>query len=118
MLPVGAALAGVRFRSDTKLVMGWFGPRGLASVVFGLLAVEELAAAQLEVDLLAGIVTWTILFSVLAHGLSAEPIAKWYARRLSAAGDLVPESKDVPEIASRHSLAMGQRNDAPTAGQP
>ena len=42
MVPVAAALAGAGLRRDTVAFMGWFGPRGLASVVFTLIAVEEL----------------------------------------------------------------------------
>ena len=46
MVPVAAALAGAGLRRDTVAFMGWFGPRGLASVVFTLIAVEELHARR------------------------------------------------------------------------
>ena len=63
------------------LFVGWFGPRGLASVVFGLLALEDLAepAARPVVTVIA----FTVLLSVLAHGLSADPLAKRYGPRLT-----------------------------------
>jgi hypothetical protein len=66
--------------------MGWFGPRGLASVVFTLLAFVRLEQAGRPIDTLEAVATWTILLSVPAHGLSAQPLAAWYARRLKAAG--------------------------------
>ncbi|MFN8482367.1 MAG: cation:proton antiporter [Anaerolineae bacterium] len=107
MLPVFLSLYGLNLRRDTRLLMGWFGPRGLASVVFGLLAVEDLRQAGLEAGLLASIVTWTILLSVLAHGLSAQPLAGWYARRLASAPSDLPELEDVPEVVRRQTLLAG-----------
>ena len=73
MLPVAAALAGVGLRRDTVAFMGWFGPRGLASVVFTLIAFEDLHGAGPIADAIVEIATWTILLSVVAHGLSAGP---------------------------------------------
>ncbi len=106
MLSVALAVWGLRFRRDTVGVMGWFGPRGLASVIFGLLAFDELTAASKEAGLLASIVTWTILLSVLAHGLSAQPLAAWYARRLKSAPRAAPELVDVPEIQVRNDVLL------------
>jgi NhaP-type Na+/H+ or K+/H+ antiporter len=106
MLPVALSLLGLRFRRDTVGVMGWFGPRGLASVIFGLLAFDELMAASREAELLASVVTWTILLSVLAHGLSAQPLSAWYARRLKRAPATAPEFVDVPEIQVRNDVLL------------
>ncbi len=106
MLPVALSQFRLHFRRDTVGVMGWFGPRGLASVIFGLLAVDELTAASKEAGLLAAIVTWTILLSVLAHGLSAQPLAAWYARRLKSAPAAAPELVDVPEIQVRTDVLL------------
>jgi NhaP-type Na+/H+ or K+/H+ antiporter len=86
MLPVALALRGTGLRPDTVALMGWFGPRGLASVVFTLLAYLSLTETGQPADLLVAIATWTILLSVLLHGLTARPVAAWYARRLGAAG--------------------------------
>ena len=63
------------------LFIGWFGPRGLASVVFGLLALEDLgeSAARPAITVIA----FTVLLSVLAHGLSADPLASRYGPRLT-----------------------------------
>ncbi|MCC3282534.1 MULTISPECIES: cation:proton antiporter [Arthrobacter] len=77
MLPVFLAMAGSGAGWQTKAFMGWFGPRGLASVVFGLLAYERgIPAAG---TLLATVVT-TVLLSVFAHGLSAAPLIAAYHR--------------------------------------
>jgi len=73
MLPVAIALVGSHLRPDTVAFIGWFGPRGLASVVFTLIAVESLNGAGVGPDTLTEVAVWTILFSVVAHGLSAGP---------------------------------------------
>jgi len=106
MLPVALSLLGLRFRRDTVGLMGWFGPRGLASVIFGILAFDSLTAASKETGLLASAVAWTILLSVLAHGLSAQPLAAWYARRLKDAPADAPELVDVPEIQVRSDVLL------------
>ena len=70
--------------------------RGLASVVFTLIAVEALHDAGPVADTIAEIATWTILLSVVAHGLSAAPFARAYGHRIEAAGD-IPELAKAPE---------------------
>jgi NhaP-type Na+/H+ or K+/H+ antiporter len=92
MIPVAVALIGAGLRRDTVLLMGWFGPRGLASVVFFLTGYLALQDAGQSVDTLTAAATWTILLSVFAHGLSANPLAALYARRLQNA------DRDVPEL--------------------
>ena len=106
MAPVALALFGLHLRRDTQALMGWFGPRGLASVVFALLAAHELRAANMEAQLLAAMAAWTILLSVLAHGLSAQPLAKWFARRLKSAPADAPEFLDVPEVQVRSDVLL------------
>ena len=112
MLPVAVSLVGLRFRRDTVGLMGWFGPRGLASVIFGLLAFDSLTGAEQEAGLLASVVAWTILLSVLAHGLSAQPLAAWYARRLKSAPAAAPELIDVPEIQVRNDVLLSTAKKA------
>ena len=102
MIPVAIALVGTRLRPDTKLMMGWLGPRGLASVVFMLMAYEAAKAAGIETGNLVTAASWTILLSVLLHGFSALPLANWYARRLETADPDAPELVDLPELATRH----------------
>ena len=73
---------GSRMRAYTVLFLGWFGPRGLASILFGLLVVEESGVAGADTIFL--VMGWTVLLSVLAHGVTAAPLARRYARRIAA----------------------------------
>jgi sodium/hydrogen antiporter len=107
MLPVAVVLLGTHLRAETVAVMGWFGPRGLASVVFTLLAFDQLQSAGRPVDTLLAIAVWTIALSVLAHGLSAQPIATWYAARLKARDEQLVELLDVPDVPERHTILGG-----------
>jgi sodium/hydrogen antiporter len=75
MLPVAVSLVGTEFDRSAMAFIGWFGPRGLASVIFALLALEDLHGAAEEV---AAVIALTVLLSVLAHGLSATPLARRY----------------------------------------
>lgn len=104
MLPVAVALWRTGLRRDTIALMGWFGPRGLASVVFTLLAYVAFEEAGRSIDTLFAVACWTILLSVLAHGLSAVPLSAWYARRLAQAGGSPAELVDMTELRSRRQL--------------
>lgn len=84
MLPVAIALAWSRFTLPSVLFIGWFGPRGLASVIFALIAVEELTPTD-ETRMIIGAVTVTVLLSVILHGLTAAPGADRYGRWVRAA---------------------------------
>lgn len=79
-LPVAVALAGSHLDPWTVAFVGWFGPRGLASVVFGIIATDSLPGAQ--GDTVVAAITLTVLLSVIAHGLTAAPLARRYARRV------------------------------------
>lgn len=83
MLPVALALAGSGLQRSTTAFMGWFGPRGLASVVFLIIASEELHLEELHEPVVETVV-WTITLSVLLHGLTAGPWSRRYARAISA----------------------------------
>jgi NhaP-type Na+/H+ or K+/H+ antiporter len=107
MLPVALALAGTKLRRDTVAFMGWFGPRGLASVVFTLLAFEGLHGTS-QAKGIAEVATWTILLSVLAHGLSARPFATRYAARLGRAPEGLPELATTTEADTRR-RTLGDR---------
>jgi NhaP-type Na+/H+ or K+/H+ antiporter len=82
MVPVGLALIGSGVDRATVVFIGWFGPRGLASVVFGLIAVDALAPPEGRVALAA--VTVTIAASVLLHGVTASPWARRYGAAAAA----------------------------------
>jgi NhaP-type Na+/H+ or K+/H+ antiporter len=78
MLPVWLSVTGSGLRADGKLFLGWFGPRGLASIVFAVIVLGEgLPGTQT----LSATVVCTVLLSILAHGLSANPLAARYGER-------------------------------------
>ncbi len=83
MLPVCLLLLGTSLAGRASWFLGWFGPRGLASVVFALLAVEELGP---QADTAVAVIVTTVLVSVFAHGLTAGPLASRYGGRASAHG--------------------------------
>jgi sodium/hydrogen antiporter len=83
MVPVALALIGSGTDRNTVLFVGWFGPRGLASLVFTLLALEEIGPAA---DGAVAVIGATVLLSVLAHGVSAAPLAARYGRSAAAHG--------------------------------
>jgi NhaP-type Na+/H+ or K+/H+ antiporter len=79
ILPVLVALVGDRLDWRSKLFVGWFGPRGLASVVFALIAMEDLHDSSGPVDVAVATIGLTVLASVLLHGLTAQPLVARYA---------------------------------------
>ena len=100
ILPVAIALLGSGARRQTVGFIGWFGPRGLASIVFAVLIVEEAQLPHTDTILLA---TYTTIgLSVLAHGLSAAPLARRYARWYEAhPHDRRPPMESTPVAAHR-----------------
>jgi NhaP-type Na+/H+ or K+/H+ antiporter len=80
MLPVALSLLRSGLDRETVLFIGWFGPRGLASVVFALLAVEELGETPVVAPSVAA-VSLTVLLSVVLHGVTAGPLGSAYVRR-------------------------------------
>jgi NhaP-type Na+/H+ or K+/H+ antiporter len=110
MLPVAVALIGSGARAPTVGFLGWFGPRGLASIVFAVIVVEEAHLPGTETILTATYVT--IGLSVLLHGLSAAPLARRYARWYEShtrSGVPVMESVATPAHRTRASLSSGRR---------
>jgi NhaP-type Na+/H+ or K+/H+ antiporter len=98
MLPTALALTGKGLHRPTLLFLGWFGPRGLASILFALLIVEE--ARFPHQDELMAITVVTVALSVLLHGLTAAPAARWYAA-LSASMTDGEEMRPVAEMPTR-----------------
>ncbi len=99
MVPVAVALVGSRLTATTVAFIGWFGPRGLASVVFGLIAFDSLHGSEANGVLAA--VTLTVLSSVVAHGLTASPLARRYGAHIAALARSAAERGPVPALASR-----------------
>jgi NhaP-type Na+/H+ or K+/H+ antiporter len=85
MLPVAVCLAGSRLGWRAVGMIGWFGPRGIASVLYLLLVVNELGLPGNERIL--SVIVLTVLLSVYLHGLSAVPLAGWYARNAPEEAD-------------------------------
>ena len=77
MVPVALSLLGTGLGAQTVVFVGWFGPRGLASVVFALIAYESLDAES-TVSTVIGVIAVTVTLSVLFHGVSAAPWARRY----------------------------------------
>jgi sodium/hydrogen antiporter len=116
MVPVALAMVGTGARRPTVAFLGWFGPRGLASIVFAVIIVDE--ADLPHTPLLLTTIFVTIGLSVLAHGLTASPLTARYARWYTAhPKDRVPalESGPAPEARwQRRGIHRGTRPRSPT----
>jgi NhaP-type Na+/H+ or K+/H+ antiporter len=100
MLPVALSLWGSGLRAQSVMFLGWFGPRGLASILFALLVIEEgrLASSQT----FEAVVMLTVALSTLLHGVSAYPLAKRYGAFVAGLGrDQHPEHEDALELPTR-----------------
>jgi NhaP-type Na+/H+ or K+/H+ antiporter len=78
MLPIFLSLTGSGESNASKLFLGWFGPRGLASIVFAIIVINENLPGG---ELMATVVATTVLLSLVAHGVTANPLARWIAGR-------------------------------------
>jgi sodium/hydrogen antiporter len=106
MLPVAVAMLGTRARRPTVAFLGWFGPRGLASIVFAVILIDDTELPHLHTLLLA--ITVTIALSVYAHGLTARPLTERYARWWSSHPHVaLPAMESVP--AAEHRLRVPSR---------
>jgi len=116
MVPVAASLVGSGLDRATVVLVGWFGPRGLASVVFGLIAYDALdreAANQV-----LGLVVVTVTLSVVAHGLTAGPFVARYGRFAATLVDLRPEHHATAPFRTRPSLEFRTPGTVPTGDRP
>jgi NhaP-type Na+/H+ or K+/H+ antiporter len=86
-ISIWLSLLGQRLQWQTVLFLGWFGPRGLATVVFVLVAIEELGTLD---PLVLDTLSVTVLASIALHGLSAAPMSRWLGR--------VDMAQDMPEM--------------------
>ena len=96
MLPVALSLLGARLDWPTVFFIGWFGPRGLASIVFALLALEDLHGLLEPIDKVVATIGLTVLLSVVFHGLTAQPLARRYSATHQA--DLEPGEHPEPAL--------------------
>ncbi|MDF1583803.1 MAG: cation:proton antiporter [Methyloprofundus sp.] len=98
IIPVALSLVGAKMNILSTLFLGWFGPRGLASILFLLLILEQ---GHIEhANIIATITLLTISLSIIAHGISAAPFARFYGKKVATMGkceEIVP----VQEIPTR-----------------
>lgn len=99
MLPVAVSLIGTRLSSATVIFMGWFGPRGLASIVLGLVYLEQESRLPGE-SIISMAVMATVLLSIFAHGFSTLPGIGVYARRIAMLDASAPEHLRVVDTKS------------------
>ena len=97
LLPVAIAMIGTRLKASSVLFLGWFGPRGLASIVLGLIFLERETQLSYSATIIQAVAA-TVLLSIFAHGLSALPGMKWYARKIEDLDENAPELQDVISI--------------------
>lgn len=104
MLPIALSLVGLGLRLPTIAFLAWFGPRGLASILFALFVLGETAIPSAP-TIMATVVT-TVLLSILLHGLSAAPAARWYGDMIKRVGEC-RETRAVSEMPTRVGKPMG-----------
>lgn len=101
MLGVAISVVGSQLQPVSVLFIGWFGPRGIASVVYGITILDEdnLSGS----DVLFNTMAVTVLLSIFAHGLTAFPGANWYGQKMSSKASSTPmrEMKSVSELPVR-----------------
>jgi NhaP-type Na+/H+ or K+/H+ antiporter len=113
MVPVALAMLRTGFARPTVLYVGWFGPRGLASIVFAGVVVEE---AIPSAEAITEVVLLTVAFSLVLHGVTAAWGARRYAawfERAAAADPTIPEAAELPEhgLRARSAPARGAHGE-------
>jgi sodium/hydrogen antiporter len=120
MLPVAIALLGTGARRPTIAFVGWFGPRGLASLVFALIVIHD--AHLPHVGTIVSVTYVTVGLSVLVHGVSAAPLTRRYVSWFeSHPADRRPVMESVPAAAHRwrHPAGvLGTNPPSPGSGEP
>lgn len=97
MVPVAIALLGMGLSPATTAFVGWFGPRGLASIVLGLVYLKQELSLPGESTIRLAVIV-TVLVSIFAHGLSASTGISRYARQLSSLPSTAPEHQGASGI--------------------
>jgi NhaP-type Na+/H+ or K+/H+ antiporter len=101
LIPVAIAMIGSGFSWRTVAFLGWFGPRGLATIVFGLLALEELGRFSPFIEDVDGALSITVLLSVFAHGITAGPLSRVYGEWVERTGAPAGLEPSVGPVVSR-----------------
>ncbi len=100
MAPVAISLAGTGVKPATCLFIGWFGPRGIASILYTLLILEAADFPGREV--IFGVMALTVLLSIVLHGVTASRLATLYGRAMGEADADMPEHREVSAMPLRH----------------
>ena len=104
VLAVGIGLIRAKVKPVTTGFIGWFGPRGIASILYIFTVLEEDLPGE---SLIYNVVMLTVLISIFAHGVTATPGAKWYAKRVEGVVESEgTEMKEVPEMPVRGSAPL------------
>jgi NhaP-type Na+/H+ or K+/H+ antiporter len=112
-VPVALSLIGAGLDRTTVLFVGWFGPRGLASIVFLILAVHglHLDLAQIVGEGPYEAVVWTILLSVVLHGITAGPLASAYGKRANELVRPDPDAVGTDSELRRRRFGLGSTSE-------
>ncbi|MEL7130008.1 MAG: cation:proton antiporter, partial [Pseudomonadota bacterium] len=109
MLPTALAMAGLKLHLPSLAFLGWFGPRGLASLLFALLVLEDLEVPS--AGLIQSIVAVTVLMSIVLHGASAGVLSRAYGRwAKKSTSDACPENE--APVATGVMMVEGHPNPA------
>ena len=103
ILPILISLLGTGLRLPSKLFLGWFGPRGLASILFVLLILDE--AEVVHHNEIFSVTIITVALSALLHGVSAAPLARLYGHQAASMGEC-EENQPVTELPVREGPAQ------------
>ena len=107
LVPVAIGMLGSGARLPTLLYVGWFGPRGLASIVFAVIVIEEAELPHTSTLLL--VIFATVALSVYAHGLTARPLTNRYVNWYTAhPRDNLPRMESVPAPEQRWRTAASE----------
>ena len=104
MLSVAISMVGEKVRPVTTLFLGWFGPRGIASILYIFIVLESESLPGLQ--LIYSVAMITVLFSIYTHGITASPLSNRYGSRIEAVDKkqiVTPETEQVPEMPLRNS---------------
>ncbi|MDF2735863.1 MAG: sodium:proton exchanger [Chloroflexota bacterium] len=104
MIPVAIALRGTRLRSPTVAFIGWFGPRGLASIVLTFVALGDGGGNPPFSATIVAAVAVTIALSVIAHGMSAGPAAERYGAFVATLPEDAAEHEHTTELPTRRGV--------------
>ncbi len=102
ILPVMASMVGSGLQPVTVSFLGWFGPRGLASILYLFTVIDEQTLPGIETVYTVTLIT--VLLSIFAHGISAAPAASWYGKITANKGIIggdAPEMQEVPVMRVR-----------------